>query len=93
MASFQNCPTRDGMNYNDLKQKFSDLQPQFVEITADLHRLILSIFPITTLIFDGENVGYGFGGGYKDLFFVVTPHKKFVNLGIVKGAAHEDPTK
>ena len=48
------------MNNNDLKQKFSDLQPQFVEIAADLHRLILSIFPITTLIFDGENVGYGF---------------------------------
>ncbi|UCF27981.1 MAG: hypothetical protein JSW42_15385 [Chloroflexota bacterium] len=80
------------MNNNDLTQKFSDLQPQFVEIAADLHRLILSIFPITTPTFDGENVSYGFGGGYKDLAFVVTPHTKFVNLGIINVAAHEDPT-
>ena len=80
------------MNNIDLKQKFLVLQPQFVEIAANLYRLFLSIFPAAMLTFDGENVGYGFGGRYKDLVFVFAPHKKFINLGIVKGAAHEHPT-
>lgn len=42
---------------------------------------------------DEDNIGYGFGSGYKDLVFVISPYKEHVNLGIVHGAALDDPHK
>ena len=75
----------------DLEQEFPELQPKVLEIAAELQRMILSIFPTADVTSDGENIGYGFGSGYKNLVFVISPQSEHVNFGIVKGAALVDP--
>lgn len=79
------------MNNVDFKQEFPDHQAKILDIAIELQKLILRIFPDTKTTFNGENVGYGFGSRYKDLAFVITPHNKLVNLGIVNGATLDDP--
>ena len=71
--------------------KFSDLEPNILEIAAELQALVLRIFPGAIVTYDKDNIGYGFGSGYKDLVFVFSPFKENVNLGIVNGAAVDDP--
>jgi hypothetical protein len=79
------------MDAIDFEREFPEHQPQILAIAAGLQKLILSIFPTAEITLDEENVGYGFGRGYKDLVFVITPCNKHVNLGIVNGAALADP--
>ena len=71
--------------------EFPDLQPNVLEVAAELQSLITSIFPAAVVSEDEENVGFGFGSGYKDLVFVISPQSKYVNLGIVNGAILDDP--
>ena len=79
------------MNSIDLKREFPELQPKILGIAEELRRLILRLFPAAIITGDEENIGFGFGSGYKDLVFVISPFKGHVNLGIVNGAALEDP--
>jgi len=79
------------MNAIDFEHEYPDHQPQILAIAAGLQKLVLSIFPTAVITLDDENVGYGFGGGYKELVFVITPYSRHVNLGIVNGAPLEDP--
>lgn len=79
------------MNSVDLEREFIELQPKVLEIAVELQRLILSIFPTAEVTSDEENVGFGYGSGYKDLVFVISPQSEHVNLGIVKGATLDDP--
>ena len=81
------------MNLNsiDLEKKFPDLPPKILDIANELQNLILDIFPTANLTSDEENIGFGFGSGYKDLVFVISPKRGHVNLGIPYGATLEDP--
>ena len=79
------------MNSVDLEQEFSELQPKVLEIAVELQSLILRIFPVAEVTSDAENIGFGFGSGYKDLVFVISSQREHVNLGIVNGATLEDP--
>jgi hypothetical protein len=79
------------MNSVDLEREFPELQPNLLEIAVELQRLILRIFPGAEATSDQENIGFGHGSGYKDLVFVISPQREHVNLGIVKGAALDDP--
>ncbi len=79
------------MNTIDFEREFPDLQPEILAIAAGLQKSVLGIFTTAELTLDAENVGYGYGSGYKNLVFVITPHSKHVNLGIVNGATLKDP--
>ena len=74
-----------------MKEVFPSIQPKVLEIASELRKLILRIFPAAVVTFDEENMGFGFGSGYKDLVFVISPHREHVNLGIVNGASLHDP--
>jgi hypothetical protein len=73
----------------DLEREFPKLQPHVLEIALELQNLILRIFPAAEVTFDGENVGFGLGSGYKGLVFVISPFRTHVNLGVVSGAILE----
>ncbi|MFL7892196.1 MAG: hypothetical protein ACK2UM_08845 [Anaerolineales bacterium] len=47
--------------------EFPNLQPDILEIAAELQNLILHIFPQAEISSDRENFGFGFGSGYKDM--------------------------
>ncbi|MBK5108751.1 MAG: hypothetical protein JJE12_11505 [Anaerolineales bacterium] len=79
------------MNLFDFESKFPTSHPEFLELTAELHIIIMTIFPNAVISEDEDNIGYGFGSGYKDLVFVISPYKEHVNLGIVNGASLDDP--
>jgi hypothetical protein len=70
---------------------FSIFKPEIGQIANELQSLIMQLFPAAVNSDDGDNVGFGFGSGYKDLVFVISPYKKHVNLGIVNGASLDDP--
>ena len=75
----------------DFESKFPTSNPRILELTAELYNLILTIFPNTVISEDEDNIGYGYGSGYKDLVFVISPYKEHVNLGIVNGPSLDDP--
>ena len=79
------------MNSIDFNQEFPGLLSNVLEIASALQNLIFQIFPAAIVTSDGENVGYGFGSGYKGLVFTISPFKEYVNLGIANGATLEDP--
>ena len=59
------------------------------KIAAALRDRILVIFPDAVETMDKNNLGFGFGRGYKDLVFVIMPYRSHVNLGIARGAELE----
>jgi hypothetical protein len=66
--------------------------PPAVQETA--HRLLAiarGLIPNATESGDGGDYGIGTGPGYKRLVFVISPHEKWVTLGIARGASLEDP--
>lgn len=79
------------MNPINLERRFPDLPPKILEIAKALQNLILELIPTAVETCDEENIGYGFGSGYKDLVFVISPKRGHVNLGISYGATLEDP--
>jgi hypothetical protein len=74
----------------DFEEMFPNIQPEVLEIAAELRNLILRMFPAAVVTVDIDNVGFGFGSGYKDLVFVISPYREHVNLGIVNGAVLQD---
>ena len=79
------------MNTINFRKKFPASNPGIQAVAAELQRLISTIFPNAVVSQDEDNVGYGFGSGYKDLVFVISPYKQHVNLGIANGASLDDP--
>lgn len=79
------------MNAVDIKQKFPDINPDLIRVALELQALVLDIYPDFVISEDDQNIGYGYGSGYKDLVFVISPHKAHVTLGIANGAALKDP--
>lgn len=79
------------MDLIDFEKKFPASNPEILELAAELQDVINSIFPSAVISEDKDNIGYGFGSGYKDLVFVISPFKEHVNLGIVNGASLDDP--
>ena len=79
------------MNVEELRAKFHASSSGVLDVTIELQDLILSIFPDAVVSEDDDNIGYGFGSGYKNLVFVISPYKGHVNLGIVNGVSPEDP--
>ena len=79
------------MDTVDLERKFPELQPKVLEIADQVLDLIMRIFPAAVVSEDGDNIGFGFGSGYKELVFIISPQSNWVNLGIVNGAALDDP--
>lgn len=60
-------------------------------LAAELHELLLELFPDAVLTADAENIGYGATTGYKGLKFTVAPFTGYVRLGIAGGASLPDP--
>jgi hypothetical protein len=81
------------MNSVDIEREFPELQPEVMEIVVELQNLILHKYPVTEVTSDGENIGFGFGSGYKDLVYVISPQRAHVKIGIVNGAPLEDPNR
>lgn len=75
----------------DIEQHFPELSPDVLEISNELQSIILRLFPAAEVTSDEDNIGFGFGSGYKDMVFVISPYTKHVNLGIVNGASLDDP--
>ncbi|HLC05429.1 MAG TPA: DUF1801 domain-containing protein [Anaerolineales bacterium] len=48
------------------------------------------VFPDAIESRDEADMGFGFGKGYKDMAFVISPQKSHVNLGIARGAELPD---
>ena len=78
------------MNLIDFESKFPASNPEILELASELQDLVLTIFPNAVISEDEDNIGYGFGSGYKDLVFVISQYKEHVNLGIVNGASLDD---
>ena len=53
--------------------------------------LLLELLPDATETVDGGDAGYGYGGGYAGLVFVLTPTSRGVTLGVYDGATLDDP--
>ena len=78
------------MNLIDFESKFPASNPEILELASELQDLVLTIFPNAVISEDEDNIGYGFGSGYQDLVFVISPYKEHVNLGIVNGASLDE---
>ena len=68
-----------------------DLEPAVAAVARHLSEVILGLMPEATITMDNENLGFGFGTGYKGLVFTVAPHKAHVTLGVAGGAGLPDP--
>mgnify|MGYP001813761006 CR=1 FL=1 len=79
------------MNLIDFEKKFPASNPDILLLAVELQGLINTIFPTAVISEDKDNIGYGFGSGYKNLVFVISPFKEHVNLGIANGASLDDP--
>lgn len=75
----------------NFESKFPSLDTGVLELATGLQEIILQIFPMTIISEDADNVGYGYGSGYKDLVYAISPFKAHVNLGNVNGASLDEP--
>jgi hypothetical protein len=69
----------------------SYFSPKIQHLSALLQEYILERFPNAIITADRENIGFGFGKGYHDLVFVISPHRDHANLGFVRGVDLPDP--
>lgn len=76
------------MTYQELLARFD---PPIQEIAQKLHEHLIQLIPGSVETVDDENIGLGFGKGYKGLVFVITPRPGYVMLGIANGASLSDP--
>jgi hypothetical protein len=68
--------------------------PNARAITAAARQLLLQRLPDDTAEYvDGNDIGYGWGPGYRDLIFVLTPHRNHATLGVSEGAQLADPDR
>jgi hypothetical protein len=70
---------------------FRNFSPEIQHLSALLKEYILERFPDAIITADRDNIGFGFGKGYHDLVFVISPHRNHVNLGFVRGVGLPDP--
>ena len=52
---------------------------------------LLEVFPDAIETAEGGELGLGFDRGYKGLVFTVSPQRGYVNIGVARGAALDDP--
>jgi hypothetical protein len=76
------------MSYQELLARFD---PPIQELARMLRERLLQQIPGAVETVDDENIGLGFGTGYKGLVFVITPRPGYVMLGIAGGASFSDP--
>ena len=76
----------------ELSKIFPNRSSEVLDIASELRELIMNIFPSALITTDKDNMGFGFGKGYKYLVFVISPYKEHVNLGIANGASLNDPS-
>jgi hypothetical protein len=74
----------------EFQELFPDLPPEVRDIASAVQALILQLFPAAEITHDQQNVGYGYGRGYRGLVFTVSPYARHVNLGIARGAPLPD---
>jgi hypothetical protein len=72
---------------------FANYSPNVSELAASLRERVHAAVPDAkeTLDESGRVVGYGIGSGYSGLVCTIIPSKTGVKLGIVGGAAIDDP--
>jgi hypothetical protein len=75
----------------DVESFLSTRQPTIAGLARRLCETILAMMPDATISIDAENIGFGFGTGYKGLVFTVAPHTAHVTLGVAGGASLPDP--
>ncbi|MDQ6891087.1 MAG: DUF1801 domain-containing protein [Acidobacteriota bacterium] len=61
------------------------------DVVRSVYHLLSDSFPGAVKTYDGENLGFGHGAGYKGLVFVITPKQTSVNLGFVRAVDLSDP--
>ena len=54
---------------------------------------LLEVFPDAIETAEGGELGLGFDRGYTGLVFTVSPQRGYVNVGVARGAALDDPAK
>jgi hypothetical protein len=52
---------------------------------------VLAVFPRAVVTADDQNIGFATGPRYRDVVFVVTPQRAYVNLGFAFGVDLPDP--
>ena len=76
------------MSYRELLARFD---PPIPEFARELREHLIQQLPGAVETVNDENIGLGFGMGYKGLVFVITPRPGYVMLGIAAGASLSDP--
>ena len=61
------------------------------DVARATRALLLELVPDATETVEGGDAGYGYGGGYAGLVFVLTPTRRGVTLGVYDGATLDDP--
>ena len=78
-----------------MAEPFDELVADRPSAVADAARatraLLLELLPDATETVEGGDAGYGYGGGYAGLVFVLTPTRRGVTLGVYDGATLDDP--
>jgi hypothetical protein len=78
---------------NDAKELLSSYPPGVRTLALGLRRLVQSRVPGADELVDRSSnvIGYGYGAGYADMICTIILSKKGVKLGVVGGAALDDP--
>lgn len=66
--------------------------PELREVGLALVQLVSTEIPSAVCAWDGKNLGYGTAPGYKGLVFVLSPQRRWINLGITNAAGMNDPS-
>jgi hypothetical protein len=75
----------------DVENFLAAREPAIAGLARQLCETILTMMPDATISVDAENIGFGYGTGYKGLIFTVAPHTSHVTLGVARGASLPDP--
>ena len=65
--------------------------PDVAAMTRAVRVKLLEVFPDAIETAEGGELGLGFDRGYKGLVFTVSPQRGYVNIGVARGAALDDP--
>jgi hypothetical protein len=65
--------------------------PNAAAIARAVRVKLLEVFPDAIETADGGELGLGLDRGYTGLVFTVAPQRGYVNVGVARGAALDDP--
>jgi hypothetical protein len=65
--------------------------PNVAAMTRAVRVKLLEVFPDAIETAEGGELGLGFDRGYTGLVFTVSPQRGYVNIGVARGAALDDP--